>query len=269
MEQILSELRIGIQTRSLTECAAWWNHDDVSNPIARLYQVLEGEGFVEHHGRSFHLVPGQLFLIPASTRLNMHCHGRMLKRWTHFTAELPNGFDLFMAMEPAFELKLADCPAWTAGVLDRFWELNMVNGAIAMLESEAILRLLIALFLQAGPGGGEDTMSALTKFKPVLALIESRLAAKITLGELAKTVSLHPVYFSNEFARRMGVPPMEYVRQRRIERAKHLLVGSRRKLPEIAALTGFADGFHLSRTFKRLVGQTPSDYRARALRLTT
>jgi len=38
----------------------------------------------------------------------------------------------------------------------------------------------------------------------------------------------------------MGVPPMEYVRQRRIERAKHLLVG-----------------------------QTPSDYRARALRLTT
>jgi len=62
---------------------------------------------------------------------------------------------------------------------------------------------------------------------------------------------------------------MEYVRQRRIERVKHLLVGSRRKLPEIAAQTGFADGFHLSRTFKRLVGQTPSDYRERALRLTT
>ena len=56
----------------------------------------------------------------------------------------------------------------------------------------------------------------------------------------------------------------DYVRRRRIERAKQQLRNSRSRLAEIAAANGFADQSHFSRLFRQYTGTTPSRFRREA-----
>ena len=267
MERKFGGLDISIGVREITNCGPSWNFKGSVGAHDRIYNVVEGEGRIYHHGRIYRMVPGYFFLIPSGLHCDMECPKRMLKRWTHFKVTLPNGQGLFQAIEPAYELAIAECPSWTASLLDRFWELSGSQSLVDVLESEAVLRMLLGLFLRAGPGVSQfdARMEALAKFKDAFDLMESSLSRKLTLEDLASSVSLHPSYFSNEFNRRIGMPPMEYLRVRRIELAKRLLFDSNRKLQDIASQTGFADAFHLSRTFKRIVGISPSEYRRKSM----
>ena len=267
MERKFGGLDLSIATRHITECGPSWNFKGGVCAFDRIYNVLEGEGWVTHQGHFYRMVPGWLYLIPAAVRCDTECQDRMVQRWTHFKVSLPGGQGLFQAIEPAFELEIGRCPSWTSALLDRFWELEDSESLVDVLESEAVLRMLLGLFLRAGPGAKsfDARMEAVSKFKAAFDLMESSLARKISLEDLADTVNLHPAYFSNEFARRMGMPPMEYLRVRRVELAKRLLLESERKLADIAVSTGFADAFHLSRTFKRIAGMSPSEFRRKSI----
>ena len=54
---------------------------------------------------------------------------------------------------------------------------------------------------------------------------------------------------------------MAYVSRIRVEAAKEMLLESPLSIAEIAARTGFQDGFYFSKKFKQLTGMTPRQYR--------
>lgn len=53
---------------------------------------------------------------------------------------------------------------------------------------------------------------------------------------------------------------MHYLMSVRVERSKTLLVQDARSICEVAALLGFCDQSHFTRTFRRLTGMAPSEY---------
>jgi AraC-like DNA-binding protein len=65
--------------------------------------------------------------------------------------------------------------------------------------------------------------------------------------------------FSRMFARHMGLPPHAYRKQKRIRKAKQMLI-DRVPISRVAVETGFADQSHLTRHFKQVVGVTPGQY---------
>jgi AraC family transcriptional regulator len=91
--------------------------------------------------------------------------------------------------------------------------------------------------------------------------IEENLGSKLKAGELADMFAFSKGHFSRAFRRTFGVPLMTYVFERRVERAKSMLRGTRDHLTEIALSCGFADQSHLNRTFRRLVGTSPGRWR--------
>lgn len=93
--------------------------------------------------------------------------------------------------------------------------------------------------------------------------IHSRLADRIQLSELAAIAELSDCHFSRAFKQSMGMPPHQYVMQRRIEVAAMLIEQTDRPLSEIALEVGFSDQSHFTRMFSRLARQTPRDYRHR------
>ena len=95
----------------------------------------------------------------------------------------------------------------------------------------------------------------------VVDLLQSRYSDRLTLAEIGAAVSVHPVHLAREFRRFKGCTVGEYIRQLRIDQACRELIDSNQSLASIAAGAGFADQSHFSKTFKRLVGMTPVEYR--------
>jgi len=91
-------------------------------------------------------------------------------------------------------------------------------------------------------------------------LLDGRTEAA-SLRAFAAHAGVHPVHFAATFRRFLGCSLGEYQRRRRFEYARERLADRRATLAEIAADAGFADQAHLTRTFKRFSGMTPSAYR--------
>jgi AraC family transcriptional regulator len=92
-------------------------------------------------------------------------------------------------------------------------------------------------------------------------IIHSRYTERITLGELAQSVGVHPVHIAREFHRRRGCTIGQQIRQLRIERACQMLAQGDSSLADVALAIGFPDQSQFTRTFRNLVGVTPSVYR--------
>ncbi|HKR01157.1 MAG TPA: AraC family transcriptional regulator [Pyrinomonadaceae bacterium] len=92
-------------------------------------------------------------------------------------------------------------------------------------------------------------------------LLHDQYLERLSLANVAETVGVHPVYLSSEFHRHYGTTVGEYVRHLRIESACRKLSGSDVPLVEVALTAGFSSQSHFCRTFKRLTGITPAEYR--------
>ena len=94
----------------------------------------------------------------------------------------------------------------------------------------------------------------------VFEYIETHLLEATSLADLADLVRMSQRHFCRTFRATTGLSPHQYLLQRRVERAKTLIVSGTRGLVEVALEAGFSDQSQLSRTFKRLTGLTPTRY---------
>ena len=92
-------------------------------------------------------------------------------------------------------------------------------------------------------------------------LIEARLDAKLTVQELAGTLRLSAGFFCRAFRAAVGQAPHDYIIDRRVSRARTLLQNATLDLSGIAQASGFASHAHMTATFRKRLGVTPSELR--------
>jgi transcriptional regulator GlxA family with amidase domain len=92
--------------------------------------------------------------------------------------------------------------------------------------------------------------------------IDRHLAEDLSIVRLARRARLSPYHFLRVFRAATGETPHQYIRNRRIERAKTLLVTTPLPVTEISVATGFQSLGSFSALFRRLTGETPSAFRA-------
>jgi AraC-like DNA-binding protein len=91
--------------------------------------------------------------------------------------------------------------------------------------------------------------------------LHERPAHDWSLDELAKDCGMSRSVLAERFASLVGVPPIQYLAQWRIQLAASLLRSSKASLAEIAERVGYGSEAALSRAFKRQVGVAPALYR--------
>ncbi|MEH0195328.1 AraC family transcriptional regulator [Caulobacter sp. CCNWLY153] len=116
----------------------------------------------------------------------------------------------------------------------------------------------------APPGafvGGKPAGLAPWQASRAAAYVEHRLETTIRVVDLARAARLSPSYFSRAFKTTFGLSPQKYVVERRLTRAKRIMLTTDEPLCGIAVTCGFSDQAHLSRLFRRREGAPPNAWR--------
>lgn len=91
---------------------------------------------------------------------------------------------------------------------------------------------------------------------------ENYMRESLSLNEIAAAQKVSPNYFSAMFSQEMQMTFVEYVTQKRMEKAKSLLRETEMRSNEIALAVGYKNPHYFSFVFKKTQGCTPREYRA-------
>jgi transcriptional regulator GlxA family with amidase domain len=94
-------------------------------------------------------------------------------------------------------------------------------------------------------------------------MLTAQRERQVGVAEVARHVCLEPRTFLRRFVKATGMKPTEYQQRLRISRAREILEFSRTSINEIASAVGYEDVAGFRRTFFKIMGLTPSDYRRR------
>ena len=98
------------------------------------------------------------------------------------------------------------------------------------------------------------------KIAPAIEYISQNYNKRITNDMLAAITGLSTVYFRKLFTCTVGVSPIFYAQNLRIEKAKEILKSDYTNLSDIAQSLGYSSVYDFSRAFKKHVGVSPSKY---------
>ena len=136
----------------------------------------------------------------------------------------------------------------------------------AMINAGALFILIAELCKIYKEGSREENITRERKdaaFMRSLSVIHERFAEKLSIDELASVARLSRSTFIRQFIHICKMTPARYILKKRVEAAENMLLNSSASLFEIAESVGFYDAAHFSRTFKKINGQSPIEYRRR------
>ncbi|RXZ82017.1 response regulator [Paenibacillaceae bacterium] len=96
----------------------------------------------------------------------------------------------------------------------------------------------------------------------VLVYIQGHLSEDIHLEQMAEIVGLTPSYFSYLFKKKTNDTFVQYRTSKRMELAKKLLCNPQYKILDVCLDVGYKDYPHFTKTFKKMTGYSPSEYRS-------
>lgn len=99
------------------------------------------------------------------------------------------------------------------------------------------------------------------QIKRVTEYMEADIARNVTLAELSAIAGLSSCHFCRAFKQSLGLAPHQWLRARRMEKARELLETTDLPMIEVGALVGLESPSTFATAFRKLVGTSPSAYR--------
>ena len=221
-----------------------------------------GEGELSYGGQTLRLVKGNACLIDcnqAHSYRTAEGSSRWEFYWMHISSTFaPQYYTLlyeksYRVIETGMDTELIDCFLRALDLIDY----ATVTSACGLSQcAGTLLATLVSLGVRTPVDSAMDQMIPIAVER-----LKEQHDQPIDLAQFASSFGLSKFYFIKEFSKRVGITPYRYLIMYRITRAKQLLRTTDYRAGDIARAVGFADESNFSRTFSRLTGLTPSQYR--------
>ncbi|MCS7463916.1 AraC family transcriptional regulator [Paenibacillus doosanensis] len=267
ISHFLAEIKVELIISLLSKCNPDWMQGPFTPTYSKIYYITEGEGRMMIGDTELFPKPGQWVFAPAglSQFYSVTDADRTYRMyWCHFTSNISfiNLFSLFK-LPYCFDARRTDDVVASFERLIEGYK-GRGSGPAQSLRIQAALLDVISCYIEQAVQAKPQTPSHLSSSKlgSVLQYIDTNLQNDLSVAELAELVHHHPNYFIRFFKNHMGMTPMAFIYERRLEKAKQLLLSSDLAIGEIAQATGFHDIFHFSKSFKKRLGVAPSEFRS-------
>ncbi len=153
-----------------------------------------------------------------------------------------------------------------AAVLANIWPPTRLTGDAAPGTDLAIAVARASIFPAGHRQANGPARGGLAPWqvRRVVSHIESRLASTIRVADLAAMVGLSTSHFARVFKVSTGQSVHLYIIERRMHRARELMLTTEESLCQIALACGLCDQAHFSRLFRNVVGMTPKAWRTQS-----
>jgi AraC-like DNA-binding protein len=226
--------------------------------LPRLWQLhlYSYSGTLEFGGVSHPIRPGHVSLVPPDTEVHFHYDApRCEHLYAHF--RLPGDGERrgLPAMQDA-----GTEAAVLSGLLRQTVAASTQSPARASAELWTVLWRTTTLTRAAG-NSPDPRHPAL---RTAMAHIEEHLAGPLSIPAIARAAGVSHTHLTRLFREDTGSTVVGYIRQRRMERARHLLIASTLAIPAIAAAVGICDLQAFNKTCRKELGASPRAVRQAA-----
>lgn len=141
--------------------------------------------------------------------------------------------------------------------------LHAQESTLGRCRLAGVLRLAIQARHEDMKATNDNSPAALAPFRLRQAkqYLDENLCNQIRLEDVAACAGLSASHFCRQFKRATGKSPIRYVLDKRIERAKHLILDTDTPLASVALEVGFSSQSHFTVIFRKLAGVPPRRFR--------
>jgi AraC-like DNA-binding protein len=194
--------------------------------------------------------------------------GEML---VHLRGTLASGAKAGVHFGSRLTARIARDDAFALECIARLFDPGSQRGKVSALFADALLRTLaLHVFARYAPPVFEAEHAgdrlAPAHVRRLKSFIDARLERRLSRTDLARLAGYDAREFSIAFRNTFGMTPMQYVIERRLDRACLLIATTAHDLADIAISAGFSSQSHLTTTLKKRRGITPLRLRRQAAR---
>lgn len=226
-----------------------------------LIYCTDGEAYLNIDGQPCPVKAGDLVLIPpgAGHRYTAAPQNPWTIHWAHYTGPLAENFREHMGFA-------ADTPVQHIGRQPRL--LVDFNGLLSVQQTgfrtpglvhvaNRLRQLLtgIPLCIDQADDARQADLDLIHNY------MHEHLHERISLDELAELSGLSSAHFATRYRAATGVSPIQHFLHLKVEQACRLLDTSDQSFARISRMLGYDDSYYFSRLFKKIMGQSPTDYR--------
>ena len=239
-----------------------------ARPEYHLHFILDGEGYYEINNKKYHLKRGQLFLCPPDTIV--HYYADDVSPWYYAWVS-------FHGAKSADYLKLADFdethlirssnipPENFTAIIHKMLQCRPLTTSNE-LKLIAGLYHLMALLINSNSASSNSKYNHYdytsdTYVEHAIQYIATNYNSDLHVSDIASYIGINRSYLCNVFKEKLQESPQEYLIRFRMDKAKELLTSTASDVKTIAGQVGYRDPLTFSKTFRRTVGCSPTDYR--------
>ena len=203
--------------------------------------------------------PGYVSVLPPNIRQSYRYQGRSVHFYTHFRLREAKGASNVSI--PAMQNMEMDFGALTA-----YFEQTVAIFSNNRLRAEIRLWEILWQLAERPRTSSRRALVFDPAIQRAMELIELRLGEKISIKKIAHEVSLSHSHLIRLFQKKLGSNIVEHIRNRRVQRANHLLTHSTLSIKAIANEVGIPDLHAFNKIMRRVMGVHPASCESPRLR---
>ncbi|MBN2441349.1 MAG: AraC family transcriptional regulator [Spirochaetales bacterium] len=229
-----------------------------------VHYIVKGEGILKINNKTYHLVPGCAFYIfPGQKNFYQAAKNNpWTYKWIGFVGSKADQTLALMNITRDNPVYSCEYSKEIDDLFDMLFYILKTCSNGFQIKVLGTFYLILTKFLDNAENIIiEDTNKKEDYIPTILKFIKINYQRNISVLQMANFLGLNRSYFSSLFKKKMNMNIQEYLIHYRIDKAKKMLSHTNYNISEIAFSIGYNDYYSFIKSFKKITGFTPKEYR--------